>query len=102
MPVVPKLRFCRMAEGSTIVKYLDTISFYLKTREIDSLVGHLLIMLSPFGRFKGGESAALARLKQWMWEDDMLRKYFEVRNGMLGPTFHMALYGSKRTRYQLH
>mmetsp|Transcript_62943 Transcript_62943/g.182567 ORF Transcript_62943/g.182567 Transcript_62943/m.182567 type:complete len:524 (+) Transcript_62943:61-1632(+) len=34
--------------------------------------------------FQGGEEAAMQRLQKWMWEDDKLREYFEIRNGMLG------------------
>lgn len=34
-------------------------------------------------RFTGGESAALQRLKHYLWEKDRLRVYKETRNGML-------------------
>eukprot|EP00039_Didymoeca_costata_P015713 m.271886 g.271886 ORF g.271886 m.271886 type:complete len:85 (+) comp16270_c0_seq10:723-977(+) len=34
--------------------------------------------------FKGGETAALKRLKSWIWEKDCLRNYKETRNGLLG------------------
>jgi deoxyribodipyrimidine photo-lyase len=34
--------------------------------------------------FEGGEGAAMARLQKWMWDDDHLKEYFEIRNGMLG------------------
>eukprot|EP00442_Polarella_glacialis_P003413 CAMPEP_0115165806 /NCGR_PEP_ID=MMETSP0227-20121206/73792_1 /TAXON_ID=89957 /ORGANISM="Polarella glacialis, Strain CCMP 1383" /LENGTH=542 /DNA_ID=CAMNT_0002578309 /DNA_START=35 /DNA_END=1663 /DNA_ORIENTATION=+ len=34
--------------------------------------------------FEGGEDAALARLQKWMFADDKLKDYFEIRNGMLG------------------
>ena len=36
------------------------------------------------GRFRGGETAALKRLQDWMFEQDKLKTYFEIRNGMLG------------------
>ena len=39
------------------------------------------------GRFKGGESVALKRLKDWIWKDDCLAKYKETRNGMLGSSY---------------
>lgn len=42
----------------------------------------------PDGRaaldFRGGETAALARLKYYLWESDLLATYFETRNGMVG------------------
>jgi len=34
--------------------------------------------------FKGGESAALARVKDYIWTKDLLKVYFDTRNGMLG------------------
>jgi deoxyribodipyrimidine photo-lyase len=34
--------------------------------------------------FKGGETAALARLKYYLWDSDRVATYFETRNGMLG------------------
>jgi deoxyribodipyrimidine photo-lyase len=34
-------------------------------------------------RFRGGESAGLARLEDWMWHADALRRYKHTRNGML-------------------
>jgi deoxyribodipyrimidine photo-lyase len=34
--------------------------------------------------FQGGEDVALARMQKWMFEDDKLKDYFEIRNGMLG------------------
>ncbi|KAK9815662.1 hypothetical protein WJX72_007553 [[Myrmecia] bisecta] len=35
-------------------------------------------------QFKGGETAALARLKYYLWDSDLLATYFDTRNGMLG------------------
>lgn len=46
---------------------------------------------SPQGRFVGGETAALARLQNWIWEQDQLQHYFEVRNGMLGQAYSSKL-----------
>jgi deoxyribodipyrimidine photo-lyase len=37
--------------------------------------------------FKGGERAALARLKHYFWEQDHLQRYKETRNGMLGEDY---------------
>ena len=38
-------------------------------------------------RFRGGETAALARLKHYLWDTDALAKYFDTRNGMLGADY---------------
>ncbi len=37
----------------------------------------------PKSPFAGGESAALARIKHYLWDTDRLRIYKETRNGML-------------------
>lgn len=34
--------------------------------------------------FKGGESAALARLNYYLFESNLIATYFDTRNGMLG------------------
>jgi deoxyribodipyrimidine photo-lyase len=41
--------------------------------------------------FRGGESEALRRVDEWMWRDDNLRNYFEIRNGMLGERYSSKL-----------
>jgi deoxyribodipyrimidine photo-lyase len=42
-------------------------------------------------RFEGGEEAALKRLQTWMFQDDRLKEYFEIRNGMLGEAYSSKL-----------
>jgi deoxyribodipyrimidine photo-lyase len=37
--------------------------------------------------FKGGETAGLARLHQYFWQQDCLKVYKETRNGMLGADY---------------
>jgi deoxyribodipyrimidine photo-lyase len=34
--------------------------------------------------FRGGETAGLARVKDYIWTKDLLRVYFDTRNGMIG------------------
>jgi len=45
-------------------------------------------------RFPGGETAGLARMKTWMWDKDLLKKYKETRDGLLGDDYasHMSPY----------
>jgi deoxyribodipyrimidine photo-lyase len=47
--------------------------------------------------FKGGETAALERLKDYIWDKDLLRTYFDTRNGMIG-----ADYSSKFSPWLAH
>ena len=37
--------------------------------------------------FKGGETAALQRLKHYLWDSGCISEYFSTRNGMLGPDY---------------
>ena len=37
--------------------------------------------------FRGGETAALARVKDYIWDKDLLKAYFDTRNGMLGADY---------------
>lgn len=41
--------------------------------------------------FQGGEDAARARLQKWMFDDNKLKDYFEIRNGMLGDGYSSKL-----------
>jgi len=38
-------------------------------------------------KFKGGEKAGLARLKEYFWQNDCLKSYKETRNQMLGANY---------------
>lgn len=38
-------------------------------------------------KFKGGETAALLRLKHYFWEGDHLQRYKETRNGLIGADY---------------
>jgi len=37
--------------------------------------------------FNGGETAALDRVKDYIWEKDLLKVYFDTRNGMIGANY---------------
>lgn len=37
--------------------------------------------------FEGGETAALGRVQEYIWEGDHLRAYKQTRNGLLGPNY---------------
>lgn len=41
--------------------------------------------------FQGGETAANTRVKNWMFENDNLKDYFDIRNGMLGEKYSSKL-----------
>lgn len=44
-------------------------------------VHHLLCLL------QGGETEALKRLKYYLWDSDLIARYFDIRNGMLGQEY---------------
>jgi deoxyribodipyrimidine photo-lyase len=41
--------------------------------------------------FHGGEDEGLKRLKTWMFDNDNLKDYFDIRNGMLGEAYSSKL-----------
>ncbi|CAJ1435832.1 unnamed protein product [Effrenium voratum] len=41
--------------------------------------------------FEGGEEAALARLRHYLFDTDAVASYFDTRNGMLGPDYSTKL-----------
>eukprot|EP00741_Cyanophora_paradoxa_P017473 tig00020965_g16882.t1 len=41
----------------------------------------------PDAAFEGGETAALRRLKEYLWDKDLLKAYKETRDGMLGADY---------------
>ncbi len=41
----------------------------------------------PVLRFKGGEDAALERVRGYIWDGDHLKRYKETRNGLLGADY---------------
>jgi len=47
--------------------------------------------------FAGGETAALARVREYIWTENCLKDYFDTRNGMLG-----ANYSSKFSPWLAH
>lgn len=47
--------------------------------------------------FHGGETAGLARVQYYLWDSDLLQKYKETRNGMVGGD-----YSSKLSPYLAH
>jgi deoxyribodipyrimidine photo-lyase len=47
--------------------------------------------------FKGGETAGLQRVQQYIWDQDLLQNYYNTRNGMIG-----ANYSSKFSPWLAH
>lgn len=43
---------------------------------------------------KGGETEALARLRYFLWDTNLVAKYFDIRNGMLGADYSTKLAAS--------
>lgn len=41
--------------------------------------------------FQGGETEALKRLDYYLWQSDLIKKYFEIRNGMIGGDYSTKL-----------
>ena len=41
--------------------------------------------------FEGGENNAIKRIENWMFENNNLKDYFDIRNGMIGETYSSKL-----------
>lgn len=98
IPVPKQLPFPAMDDFPTMkdhASFLPTLEDLGYTKEqIDSVQ-----RVDPRGvmPFRGGETAALARVQDYIWDKDLLRKYFDTRNGMLG-----ADYSSKFAPWLVH
>ena len=59
---------------------MPTISTFVSTAELQPDIRAAVA-------FHGGETTALARLKRYVWESDLIKTYKETRNGMLGEDY---------------
>jgi deoxyribodipyrimidine photo-lyase len=41
--------------------------------------------------YKGGEKQGLARVQEYLWDKDLLKQYFETRNGLIGADYSTKL-----------
>ncbi len=90
-------QFRREAEKITQVK--DTVLPPQALNSIDPITPNSIPTLEQLGLsyvemdkravlpFQGGETAGLARLNRYFWENDCLKDYKETRNGMLGADY---------------
>lgn len=80
-----------LPSAATLPAPSSTLGFDLLPSEeaLGLSAGALTAKADPRGAlpFKGGETAALARLQHYLWDADCLKDYFETRNGMLGPDY---------------
>jgi deoxyribodipyrimidine photo-lyase len=76
-----------LAPPTSLPKLPETLA----TGELPTLSALGLTAPEPDDRavmaFQGGETAALARLDQYIWQGDRLRHYKETRNGLLGADY---------------
>ena len=84
------------SSGSDYLPDLAALGF--STEEIQRLHESIAVSEGTYSthpkgvmQFTGGEDAALARLQQWMFTDDRLQHYFNIRNGMLGEGYSTKL-----------
>ncbi|KAL7461372.1 hypothetical protein ACHAXS_001790 [Conticribra weissflogii] len=74
-------------DGRCSLSYLPTLADLGYTREdIDSVATVDPRSAMP-ENYKGGETFALARVKDYIWDKDLLKVYFDTRNGMIGSDY---------------
>jgi len=52
---------------------------------------HRRVETDGLSKKQGGETTALARLKYYLWDSDLIADYFNIRNGMLGGDYSTKL-----------
>lgn len=88
LPVPKQLPFPSMDEFPSLKEYssyMPSLADLGYTQEqIESVK-----TVDPRGvmKFTGGETAALARVQDYIWDKDLLRNYFDTRNGMIGADY---------------
>lgn len=81
----PKESSTEYSAVASQLDYMPSLSSLGYTQEqIDFANSH-----DPRGvmEFRGGETAGLARIQEYIWDKDMLKVYFDTRNGMLGANY---------------
>lgn len=86
LPVPSKLPFPASSDSSKLVNDMAT---YMPTlQDLGYTEEQIMIAetVDPRGvmNFRGGETAALARVQEYIWDKDLLKNYFDTRNGMIG------------------
>jgi deoxyribodipyrimidine photo-lyase len=82
MPFPPVDAFPALIECASYMPTLEDLGYTKKQIESVKSVDPRGVM-----EFKGGETAALARVQDYIWDKDLLHKYFDTRNGMIGADY---------------
>ncbi len=91
-------KFRKIAEASTTKKVRAPLAVPRSLSKVPADPGDIPaladfgLMLPPVDdravlRFQGGETAGMARLQQYFWQQDLLKTYKETRNGMVGADY---------------
>merc|ERR1719507_472058 len=83
---LPPLPDVSAAEAMTFLPTLEDLGY--PTDEVEAALGD---DARAGMKFEGGEEAARKRLQKWMFDDDKLKDYFDIRNGMLGEGYSSKL-----------
>ena len=97
-PLLPPKRFGSFAENENFATVIEKYSAELPSLQdlgyTSDQIDHANSQ-DPRGvmAFKGGETAALERVKDYIWDKDLLRNYFDTRNGMIGADYSTKVRG---------
>lgn len=79
LPFPPLEEFPAMTEYATYMPSLLDLGYTTdQVKEVETGGDNRGIV-----KFQGGETAGLARVREYIWDKDLLKVYFETRNGML-------------------
>lgn len=73
--------------GGCSLSYLPTLADLGYTQEDIDSVSTVDPRSAMPENYKGGETFALARVKDYIWDKDLLKVYFDTRNGMIGSDY---------------
>ena len=72
---------------SSMLEYMPTLAelgYTIEDIESATTIDERTAMPS---KYRGGETYALARVKDYIWDKDLLKVYFDTRNGMIGSDY---------------
>ena len=75
------------ANNKCSLKYMPTLSDLGYNAEDIELVSSVDSRTALPDNYRGGETFALQRVKDYIWDKDLLKVYFDTRNGMIGSDY---------------
>jgi deoxyribodipyrimidine photo-lyase len=88
-PIPSSFKSAPQCEHKLNQKFLPSVTTIPSLSDLvgEELANHVPLSTKASFQFVGGETAALARMKDYFFSQDCLKDYFHTRNGMLGANY---------------